>query len=100
MTIVKSIFNKIQNSVLATLKIKLETKGPLATIIENDDPKYYQLRAIEAIRSALTDAQNASDNRMLAMKLLLLTEIRSAAAKQQVLKTSQGTGSENPGSNS
>ena len=60
--------------------MKPETKGPLAVTVANDNPMYYQQRAIEAIHTA-KDNVMARDQRLLAIRLLILTEMHYAATE-------------------
>jgi len=83
MKIPKSQFNKLQNKILNNVKIDLKAKGPVQVIIANDNPVYYQQRANEALINALSLPEpRASEERLLAMRLLLLTEMHYAAAQE------------------
>ena len=83
MNIPKAKFNKLQTQILNSVKIDLKAKGPVQVIINNGNPVYYQQRANEALINALSLPEpRASEERLLAMRLLLLTEMHYAAAKE------------------
>lgn len=78
-------FNKLQNKILAEAKMSLKKTGALSVIIQNDNPDYYQQRALEAIHTAIS-GQQPHEQRLLAIRLLLLTEIHYAAAEELLPK--------------
>ena len=77
----------------------LKSKGPIKVIVNSGNPTYWQQRANEAVINAVSMPEpRASEERILAMRLLLLTEIEYAATKE--VSTTQGSRSNNTGADS